>query len=77
MNRLAEHHDDAVMESVFLGLKEDALNCRHYRMTYEACAEVCGFAARICNPKRRNSTLGGISPTEFEKIGKRVYVGER
>ena len=67
MSRLGECHDNAVMESFFSRMKEERLNRRRYRTRNEARAEVFDYIERFYNPKRRHSTLGGISPVEFEK----------
>lgn len=72
MSRLGECHDNAVMESFFSRMKEERLNRRRYRTRNEARAEVFDYIERFYNPKRRHSTLGGISPVEFEKRAKRA-----
>ena len=72
MSRLGECHDNALMESFFSRMKEERLNRRRYRTRNEARAEVFDYIERLYNPKRRHSTLGGISPAEFEKAAKRA-----
>tara|TARA_R110000787_G_C13383286_1_gene441985 strand:- start:700 stop:894 length:195 start_codon:yes stop_codon:yes gene_type:complete len=55
------------MESFFSTLKIERVNRRRYKTRNEVRADVFDYIERFYNPKRRHSTLGGISPVEFEK----------
>jgi putative transposase len=70
MNRPGERHDNAVMESFFSRMKEDRVSRRRYRTRDEAQADIFDYIERFYNPKRRHSTLGGLSPVEYEKRAK-------
>ena len=70
MNRPGERHDNAVMESFFSRMKEDRVSRRRYRTRDEARADIFDYIERFYNPKRRHSTLGGLSPVEYEKRAK-------
>ena len=70
MSRLGECHDNAVMESFFSRMKDDRVSRRHYRTRDEARADIFDYIERFYNPKRRHSTLGGLSPVEYEKRAK-------
>jgi putative transposase len=70
MSRLGECHDNAVMESFFSRMKDDRVSRRRYRTGDEARADIFDYIERFYNPKRRHSTLGGLSPVEYEKRAK-------
>jgi putative transposase len=70
MSRLGECHDNAVMESFFSRMKDDRVSRRRYRTRDEARADIFDYIERFYNPRRRHSTLGGMSPVEYEKRAK-------
>lgn len=55
------------MESFFSSLKIERIRGRVYRSRNEARAGVFDYIERFYNPKRRHSTLGYLSPVEYEK----------
>ena len=57
----------AAMESFFSSLKTERTARKTYQTRGEAKADVFDDIERFCNPKRRHSTLGYVSPIEFEK----------
>jgi putative transposase len=59
--------DSSAMESFFSTLKIERTNRRRYRTRDEARADVFDFVERFYNPRRRHSTIGGISRVEFER----------
>jgi putative transposase len=60
--------DNAAMESFFSTLKtERVYRNPRYRTRDEARADVFDYIERFYNPKRRHSTLGQVSPAEFER----------
>ena len=67
MSRKGNCWDNAAMESFFSTLKIERVNRRRYKTRNEVRADVFDYIERFYNPKRRHSTLGGISPVEFEK----------
>lgn len=55
------------MESFFSTLKTERIARKVYRKGDQARAEVFDYIERFYNPKRRLSTLGYVSPNDFEK----------
>jgi putative transposase len=52
---------------LYLGLSEtERAKRKTYRTRDEAKADVFDYIERFYNPKRRHSTLGYLSPMEFE-----------
>ena len=67
MSRSGNVWDNAAMESFFSSLKTERTARRTYRTRSEAKADVFDYIERFYNPIRRHSTLGYISPIEFER----------
>ena len=59
--------DNAAMESFFSSLKTERTASRTYRTREQAKADVFDYIERFYNAVRRHSTLGYISPVEFER----------
>jgi putative transposase len=57
------------MEGFFSSLKTERTVRKTYRTRNRAKAEVFDYIERLYNAKRRHSTLGYLSPMEFEKQG--------
>ena len=66
MSRSGNVWDNAAMESFFSSLKTERTARRTYRTRDEARADVFDYVECFYNPKRRHSTLGYLTPTEFE-----------
>lgn len=54
------------MESFFSSLKTERTARTVYRTRDHARADVFDYIERFYNPKRRHSTLGYLSPMEYE-----------
>jgi len=67
MSRSGNVWDNAVMESFFSTLKTERTARKVYRSRNQARADVFDFIERFYNPKRRHSTIGYLSPIEFER----------
>ena len=67
MSRSGNVWDNAAMESFFSSLKTERVDRKVYRSRAEAKADVFDYIERFYNPRRRHSTLGYISPIEFER----------
>lgn len=67
MSKLGDVWDNAALESFFSSLKIERIRGRVYRSRVEARADVFDYIERFYNPKRRHSTLGYLSPVDFEK----------
>ena len=66
MSRSGNVWDNAAMESFFSSLKTERTARKIYRSRDEAKANVFDYIERFYNPKRRHSTIGYMSPMEFE-----------
>ena len=67
MSRSGNVWDNAAMESFFSSLKTERTARKTYRTRDEARADVFDYIERFYNPKRRHSTIGYLSPMEFER----------
>ncbi|MCA1835707.1 MAG: IS3 family transposase [Actinobacteria bacterium] len=67
MSRSGNVWDNAAMESFFSSLKTERVARKMYRTRDEARADVFDYIERFYNPKRRHSTIGYMSPMEFER----------
>jgi putative transposase len=67
MSRSGNCWDNAAMESFFSTLKTERTHKRSYATREEAKADVFDYIERFYNLRRRHSTLGYVSPAEFEK----------
>jgi len=66
MSRSGNCWDNAAMESFFSSLKTERTARKTYRTRDDAKADVFDYIERFYNPTRRHSTIGYISPMEFE-----------
>ena len=70
MSRSGNVWDNAAMESFFSSLKTERIGKRVYRTRDDARADVFDYIERFYNTVRRHSTIGYVSPVEFErKVG--------
>jgi putative transposase len=67
MSRSGNVWDNAAMESFFSSLKTERTAKKTYRTRDQARADVFDYIERFYNTVRRHSTLGYISPAEYEK----------
>lgn len=67
MSRAGNVWDNSAMESFFSSLKTERLARKTFRTRDEIRAEVFDYVERFYNPVRRHSTLGYVSPIDFEK----------
>jgi putative transposase len=67
MSRAGEVWDNSAMESFFSSMKTERMARKVYRTREEIRADVFDYIERFYNPVRRHSTLGYVSPIEFEK----------
>jgi putative transposase len=70
MSRSGNVWDNAAMESFFSSLKTERIGRKVYRSRAAARADVFDYIERFYNTVRRHSTIGYLSPVEFErKVG--------
>jgi putative transposase len=67
MSRSGNVWDNAAMESFFSSLKTERTARKNYRTRNEARADVFDYIERFYNATRRHSTIGYVSPVEFER----------
>ncbi len=67
MSRRANCLHNAVMERFVLSLKTERVWQCHYANHAEAAADIADYIGRFYNPVRLHSTLGYLSPADFER----------
>lgn len=67
MSRRGNCWDNAVVESFFSTLKSELITNQSYRTRAQARSAVFEYIEVWYNRKRRHSTLGYISPDQFER----------
>ncbi len=65
LGRLGEN--PMVFHSIFSSLKTERIARKIYRTRNQAIAEMFDYIERFYNPTRRHSTLGHLSPIDFER----------
>jgi len=68
MSRKGDPYDNAVAESFFRTLKVELVYRRRFRTRTEARIEIVRYIESFYNGWRRHSTLGYLSPAEYEKL---------
>ena len=69
MSRSGNVWDNSAMESFFSSLKTERTARKVYRTRDEARADVFDYIEVFYNPTRRHSTLGYLSPVQYEEQG--------
>jgi putative transposase len=67
MGSVGDCYDNAVAETFFATLKKELVYRRSWPTRQELCSEVFEYIEAFYNPRRRHSTLGMLSPAEFEE----------
>jgi putative transposase len=67
MSRSGNVSDNAAMESFFSSLKTERTARKNYRTRNVVRADVFDYIERFYNATRRHSTIGCVSPVEFER----------
>jgi putative transposase len=67
MSRSGNVWDNAAMESFFSSLKTERIGKKTYRTRDAARADVFDYIERFYNTVRRHSTIGYLSPVEFDR----------
>jgi putative transposase len=68
MGSRGDCYDNAVAESFFATLKKELIHRRTWPTKAELRGEVFDYIETFYNRRRRHSTLGNLSPHEFETI---------
>jgi transposase InsO family protein len=69
MSGVGQCWDNAPMESFFASLKKELVHHEEYQTRAEARASIFEYIETFYNPKRRHSSLGYVSPAEYEQAG--------
>jgi putative transposase len=69
MSGVGQCWDNAPMESFFASLKKELVHHEDYQSRAEARASIFEYIETFYNPKRRHSSLGFVSPAEYEQAG--------
>ena len=67
MSRRADCWDNAPMESFFASLKKELVHDAHFATRVQARAAIVEYIEVFYNTKRRHSSLGYVSPAEYER----------
>lgn len=67
MSRTGNCYDNAPMESFFSTLKCEQVHFQSYRTRQEAQTDIFSYIVGFYNRQRRHSSLGYLSPDEFER----------
>ncbi len=67
MSRVGDCWDNAVAESFFATLKTELANDADWHTREQARAAIFRYIEMWYNPRRRHSSLGHLSPMEFER----------
>jgi putative transposase len=67
MSGVAQCWDNAPVESFFASLKRELVHDEHYTTRAEAEASIFDYVEAFYNRVRRHSSLGFLSPAEFER----------
>jgi len=67
MSRTGNGYDNAPMERFFSTLKNEQVHFQDYQTRQEAKTEIFAFIEGFYNRTRRHSSLGYLSPEEFER----------
>ena len=67
MSRKGNCWDNAVVESFFGSLKQERVQWKHYQTRLEAQQDILQYMAVFYNGYRLHSTLGYVSPNEYER----------
>jgi transposase InsO family protein len=66
MGSRGDAYDNAACESCIATLKEEWIKRHRYRSRDEARLSIFRYIETFYNPRRRHSSLGGISPDEYD-----------
>jgi putative transposase len=67
MSRVGDCWDNAVAESFFATLKTELIHRRPWPTKHEAKAAIHDYIGAFYNPHRRHSSLGYLSPMDYER----------
>jgi hypothetical protein len=72
MGSVGDAYDNAMCESFFATLECELLARHRFRTQAEARSAVFDFIEGFYNPRRRHSSIGYLSPMDFEQRGQKT-----
>ena len=66
MGSVGDALDNAMAESFFCTLQLELLDRRHWQSRAELASAIFEYVEAFYNPRRRHSSIGNLSPVEFE-----------
>lgn len=76
MSKKGDPYDNACIESFHATIKKDLIYRRRFKTRAEAIKEINYYISSFYNERRKHSTLGNISPNQFER-NQRVNKSEK
>jgi putative transposase len=64
---VGDSYDNALAESFCASLETELIDRRHWRTRDEARRDVFAYLETFYNPRRRHSSLGYLSPLEYQR----------
>lgn len=68
MGRVGSAYDNAMMESFFGTLQRELLDRRHWTTRAELASAIFEWIEAWYNPHRRHTSIGDLSPVEYERL---------
>ncbi len=68
MGATGSAYDNALAETFFATLKKELINRRTWPTRHELQTQVFDYIEAFYNRKRRHSTLGYLSPAQYEEL---------
>jgi transposase InsO family protein len=68
MGRVASSVDNGLMESFWSTLQRELLDRQRWSSKAELGSAISSGSRPFCNPRRRHSALGYLSPVQFEQL---------
>ena len=68
MGTVGDCYDNAPMESFWGSMQIELLNRQRWRTNLELAVAIADYIEHFYNPARRHSTLGYLTPNEFEDL---------
>ncbi len=77
MSKKGDCWDNAVAESFFATLKKEYVHQTNFKTRSQAQLGIFDYIEAWYNKERTHSTLGGLSPNEFEKLHKDKFINKK
>lgn len=68
VSKKSNPYDNSLMESFYRTIKKELIQYANFEASEQAQQEIFNYIELYYNTKRMNSSLGYLSPTQFEKM---------